>query len=56
MLYRAVSKAEKTDYEYSGIFRTGKNTLEAKQFFQSEPAVLEFALEALSCGYIPAYA
>jgi len=38
-LFRAVSRQEKEDYDEHGIFLTGKNTLEAKQFFKTRVAV-----------------
>ncbi len=55
ILYRAGSDEELADYTISGIFQTGPNTLEGKQFFRTEMAVLEFAGEANRIGYEPPY-
>jgi hypothetical protein len=41
-LYRAISQNEKDDFDRDQQFRTGKNTLEAKQFFKSRAAVKQF--------------
>ena len=41
-LYRAVSKSEYDDWKTISIFRTAKNTLEAKQFFKTMIAVKDF--------------
>jgi hypothetical protein len=53
--YRAVSAKERLDYKRSRLFRTSKNTLEAKQFFKSETGVLEFILESKKAGFLPPY-
>jgi len=54
-LYRAISQAEKDDYDASGQFRTGKNTLEAKQFFKSPVAVKQFVNSSVLQAYNPPY-
>ena len=54
-LYRAGSDKELADYTAFGIFQTGQNTLEGKQFFHTETAVLQFAGEANKIGYRPPY-
>jgi uncharacterized protein (AIM24 family) len=54
-LYRAGSNEELADFATSGIFRTGPNTLEGKQFFRTEFSVREFAGEANRIGYEPPY-
>ena len=45
-LYRAVSNAEYKDWENTNEFRTAKNTLEAKQFFKTEVAVMDFIYQS----------
>ena len=50
-LYRAISQQEKDDYDSQQIFRTGRNTLEAKQFFKSRTAVKEFVDSSVMQGY-----
>ena len=55
ILYRAGSDEELANYNSYGIFQTGPNTLEGKQFFRTEMAVLEFAGEANRIGYEPPY-
>ena len=54
-LYRAISQKEKDDYDELKIFRTGKNTLEAKQFFKSRTAVKQFVASSVIQDYDPAY-
>jgi len=54
-LYRAVSTDEYRDFKVDRNFRTAKNTLEAKQFFKSERAVLEFVKVAIKRAYRPPY-
>jgi len=54
-LYRAVSKSEKDDYDDQHVLRTGRNTLEAKQFFKSREAVNEFVANARLQQYDPPY-
>ncbi len=55
VLYRAVSTAEKDDIQIHKQFRTQINTLEAKQFFCTELAVLEYLAFAIACQFIPPY-
>jgi hypothetical protein len=55
ILYRAISRAEKIDYDTYDQLRTARNTLEGKQFFKSEIAVLEFASNANFRKYKPPY-
>jgi hypothetical protein len=54
-LYRAISQYEKDDYDSVQIFRTGKNTLEAKQFFKSRKAIKQFVLRSVIQTYEPPY-
>jgi hypothetical protein len=54
-LYRAVSQAEKDDYEKSGVFRLARNTLEAKQFFKSRITVKQFVESSVLRTYNPPY-
>lgn len=54
-LYRAVSEQEKDDYDLHQLFRTNRNTLEAKQFFKSRTAVLQFVESSVSQAYNPSY-
>ena len=54
-LYRAISQQEKDDYDSQQIFRTGKNTLEAKQFFKSRTAIKEFVDSSVMQDYDPPY-
>jgi hypothetical protein len=54
-LYRAVSKAEKEDFDTDGQFRLGRNTLEVKQFFLSEEAMGMYIKKAQKQGYYPFY-
>ena|ERR1700722_9750806 len=55
-LYRAVSQQEKDDYDHHKVFRTSKNTLEAKQFFKSGRAAKQFVVSAIEQDYDPPYA
>ena len=55
VLYRVVSQAEQEDYISDNQFRTGNNTLEAKQFFKSKVAVHEYVSNATMQGYRPPY-
>ncbi len=54
-LYRAISQSEKDDFYIDQIFRTGKNTLEAKQFFKSRTAVSQFVERSVIQNYLPPY-
>lgn len=54
-LYRAISEDEYKDFITDEVFRTAKNTLEAKQFFKSEIAVEEFVKDAIKRRYRPPY-
>jgi hypothetical protein len=54
-LYRAISQQEKDDYDSQQIFRTGRNTLEAKQFFKSRVAVTQFVASSVLQAYDPPY-
>lgn len=54
-LYRAVSGKEYKDHRHNKIFRTAKNTLEAKQFFKSDIGVVEFVRDATNQAYKPPY-
>lgn len=54
-LYRAVSAAEYKDFKTDQNFRTADNTIEGKQFFKSQNAVLEFVEAAVKRGYRPPY-
>jgi hypothetical protein len=54
-LYRAGSNEELFDFASSGVFQTGPNTLEGKQFLRTDLAVREFAGEANRIGYEPPY-
>jgi len=54
-LYRAISQREKDDDDSKQIFRTGKNTLEAKQFFKSRAAIKEFVDSSVMQDYDPPY-
>lgn len=54
-LYRAISRAEKNDFNAHGRLRTAHNTLEGKQFFKSEIAAREFARNADERNYRPPY-
>jgi hypothetical protein len=54
-LYRAISQQEKEDYYSQQMFRTGKNTLEAKQFFKSRTAIKEFVDSSVIQEYDPPY-
>ena len=54
-LFRAISQAEKDDYDETKLFNTGRNTLEAKQFFKSLTAVKQFVASAAMQEYNPAY-
>jgi hypothetical protein len=54
-LYRAVSQQEKDDYNTHKIFQTGKNTLEAKQFFKSRIAIKQFVDSSILQDYDPPY-
>ena len=55
VLYRAVSTAEKEDIQTHKHFRTQINTLEAKQFFSSESAVVEYVIASFKRRFIPPY-
>jgi len=55
ILFRAVSAEEYKDFIIDLNFRTAENTLEAKQFFKSEKAVLEFVKIAHKRSYRPPY-
>lgn len=52
-LYRAVSAAEYKDFKTDQNFRTAENTIEGKQFFKSQNAVLEYVEAAVKRGYAP---
>lgn len=52
-LYRAISKAEKEDFEKDGQFRTGRNTLEVKEFYKTEEAVSKFIERTKKKKYHP---
>jgi hypothetical protein len=54
-LYRAVSQNEKSNYEQFHEFRTGRNTLEAKQFFKSRIAAINFVGRSVLQNYDPSY-
>ena len=54
-LYRAVSNVEYRDYQKSKLFKTAKNTLEAKQFFKSRIAIREFVASSVEQAYFPPY-
>ncbi len=54
-LYRAISQSEKEDYDQEQVFRTGINTLEAKQFFKSTIAVKQFVANSVIQQYDPPY-
>jgi hypothetical protein len=54
-LYRVVSQQEKDDFDNQGQLRTGKNTLEAKQFFKSMEAIRQFVRRARQQQYDPPY-
>ncbi len=54
-LYRAVSQAEKDDYDQTKRFNIGINTLEAKQFFKSPVAVRQFVQRSVIQDYDPPY-
>lgn len=54
-LFRAISQAEKDDYDQTRLFNTGRNTLEAKQFFKSLTAVKQFVASAVIQEYNPPY-
>ena len=53
-LYRVVSRFEKYDFD-NQYFRTGRNTLEVKQFFKSLDAINEFVVNARLQQYYPRY-
>jgi len=55
ILYRAISDAEKEDLRIYQKFRTQINTLEAKQFFCSETAMLEYIQAASIRQFMPPY-
>jgi hypothetical protein len=54
-IYRAVSNKERRDYRKDQLFRTAKNTLEAKQFFKSEISAQEFIKESRIRKFSPPY-
>jgi hypothetical protein len=54
-LYRAISRAEKADFDKDQQFRTGINTLEVKQFFQTEEAVEDYLKEVVRKKFDPPY-
>jgi hypothetical protein len=56
ILYRAVSEQEKEDIDTQKVFRVGRNTLEAKQFFKTRIAVKQFVANAVVQQYDPTYA
>ena len=55
-LFRAVSQDEFNDWESKKVFRTARNTLEAKQFFKSLKAVQDFIYNAQVRNFTPSYA
>ena len=55
-LYRAVSQQEKKDIDLNKVFRTGRNTLEAKQFFKRRISVMQFVANSVVQQYDPIYA
>ncbi len=55
IVYRAISAAENEDSGLDQKFRTQINTLEAKQFFCSETAVLEYIQSTFIRQFIPPY-
>jgi hypothetical protein len=56
LLFRAMSMAEFREYRGSGLLQIAGQTLEAKQFFRSEAAVMDFVKRADVQGFIPRYA
>ena len=54
-LFRAISQSEKDDFDQTKVFRTGRNTLEAKQFFKSLTAVKQFVASSVIQAYNPPY-
>ena len=54
-IFRAISEMEREDYHACNLFRTSKNTLEAKQFFRLEADAREFINEAKKKNYLPTY-
>src|ERR1700759_1738028 len=54
-IFRAVSQREKEDYDINQLFRTSRNTLEAKQFFKTRTAINSFVERAIEQGYNPPY-
>ncbi len=54
-LFRTVSTAEWNDFKKDNSFRTSRNTLEGKQFFKSEEAVLEYIRDTRLRHYSPEY-
>jgi len=54
-LYRAISNAEKADFDKDQQFRTGRNTLEVKQFFQTIEAIEDYLKEAKKKRFDPPY-
>jgi len=55
ILYRAVSADEYKDHIVDEKFRLGDNTLEAKQFFKSETAVMEYVRATVRRSFKPPY-
>jgi hypothetical protein len=54
-IYRTVSRVEMDDFRKHRLFRTARNTLEAKQFFKSETGVLDFIRESRRGHFYPPY-
>jgi hypothetical protein len=54
-LYRAISQAEKDDYDQQQRLLTGQNTLEGKQFFKSLTAVKQFVANSVLQDFDPPY-
>ena len=56
LLFRAMSIAEYKDYRQSGQLHITDRSLEAKQFFRSAVAAIDFAEKAAIQGFSPRYA
>ena len=54
-LYRAISMDELNDWTESGVLRSGTNTLEGKQFFESEIGVKNFTQLIKQRNFEPPY-
>ena len=54
-LYRVVSKREWDNYQKTQLLSIAENTLEAKQFFKSRKAVLDFFKSSKEQNYTPPY-